>query len=81
MLKKDSKVYMCIVVPNCNIYDVLELTLRTVEDSWAVGVDEHTRQAQIFSYNMLGKYVFENHRDALQAILGFREAGESANVI
>lgn len=71
-----DKMYMCLVVPNCGIYDVLELTIRTVMDTWAVGVDTHTKQAYLFGYNMIGKYVFTSHGDAQEALLEFRAKTE-----
>lgn len=75
-MKVGDTVYLCVVVPNCNVYDVLQLTLRTVEDSWAVGVDEHTKQAYLFGYNMVGQYVFTQHYEAQEAILNFRARTE-----
>lgn len=69
-------VYMCIVVPNCDIYDVLGLTIRTAMYNWAVGVDNHNHQAFIFTENMVGEYVFKEHTLAQEAILTFRSKYE-----
>lgn len=71
-----DRMYMCLVVPNCEIYDVLELTIRTVLDTWAVGVDTHTKQAYLFDYNMIGSYVFASHGEAQKALLEFRAKTE-----
>jgi hypothetical protein len=75
-MKIGDTVYYCMVVPNCNVYDVLKLTIRTVEDSWAVGVDEHTKQSYLFGYDMIGKYIFTQHYEAQEAILNFRAKTE-----
>ena len=75
-MKKGDKVYYCEVVPNCDIYEVLELTIRTVEDGWCVGVDEKSKQAQLFTENMLDKYVFHHRVDAVEALKKFTEAGK-----
>ena len=75
-MKIGDTVYLCIVVPNCGIYDILQLTLRTVEETWAVGVDEHTKQAYLFGFNMVGSYVFAEHYTAQEALLQFRNKEE-----
>lgn len=71
-----DKVYLCVVVPGCQIYDVLGLVIRTVADTWAVGVDDHTKQAYLFGFNMIGSYVFTEHYEAQEALLQFRNKEE-----
>ena len=75
-MEKGDRVYMCQVVPNCGIYEILELVIRTVAEDYAVGVDETTRQAHLFTYDMLDKYVFNHRIDAIEALKIFREQGE-----
>ena len=75
-MKVGDKVYFCSVVPNCNIYEGLELIIRTVTDDWAVGVDTHTKQAFLFGYNMIGEWVFIHHYEAQEAILKIRAQSE-----
>jgi len=74
-------VYLCFVVPTCDVYDVLELKLRTVENGWAVGVDTHTRQAYMLTDDMIDKFVFHTHGEAQEAILRFRAQNEVADVV
>lgn len=75
-MKAGDIVYLCFVVPTCDVYDVLRLTIRTAQDDWAVGVDEHTKQAYIFTDKMIDKYVFTEQYEAQEAILQFRAANE-----
>lgn len=64
-LKKGDIVYYGRVVPNNDIYDVLELKIRTVEDTWFVGTEKATKHAYLFGFTNLGKYVFKDRKDAL----------------
>lgn len=75
-MEKGDKVYFCDVVPNCDIYEILELTIRTVMDTWCVGVDEKTKHAQLFTNDMIDKFVFRHRVDALEALKQFKEAGK-----
>lgn len=77
-MSKDDVVYFCEVIPNCGIYEILELTIRTVSDKgWYVGVDKKTKQAQMFTEDMMDKYVFHNRSDALEALKTFRSKGDN----
>jgi len=71
-----DKVYFCSIIPNCHIYEVLELIIRTVADTWAVGVDNHTKHAFLFGYDMIGKCIFIHHYEAQETILQMREQNE-----
>ena len=71
-MQKDDVVYFCQVIPNCNIYEILELKIRTVTEKWYVGVDEKTKQAQIFTEDMIDQYVFTHRVDALEALRNFK---------
>lgn len=39
-LKIKDIVYYARIIPTCNIYDVCELTIRTVNKDWFVGIDK-----------------------------------------
>lgn len=75
-MEKGDRVYFCDVVPSCSIYEILELTIRTVADGWYVGVDEKTKQAHLFGADMIDEYVFKNRSDALEALKVLRSKGE-----
>ena len=75
-MDKGDKIFLCDVVPNCNVYEIIELTIRTVGDGWYVGTDEKTKQAHLFQNDMIDKYVFKFRTDALEALKIFRAKGE-----
>ena len=71
-MKIGDTVFFCDVVPNCSTYEILELILRTVADGYCVGVDTKTKQAHLFTNNMVDKYVFTNRSEAIEALKIFR---------
>lgn len=71
-MSKGDHVYLCEVVPSCGIFELLDLVIRTVTDTYAVGVDEKTKQAHLFTYDMMDEYVFHHRIDALEALRDFR---------
>lgn len=67
-LNKKDKLYYARIVPNCNIYDLCELIVRTVTDRYFVGVDKQDKRAYLFTYEDLGTLVFEERNDALKKV-------------
>ena len=67
-LKKKDILYYARVIPYTGIYEVCELTVRTVEDTYFVGTDKHDEHAYLFSYNAIGKTVFYNRKEALDLV-------------
>ena len=62
-------------MPTLGIYDVCELKIRTVTDTYFVGTDKRDKRAYLFSYNAVGKYIFSNRKDAVdKAILAEENA-------
>ena len=45
-----------------------ELSIRTVEDTYFVGVDKKDKRAFLFDYDAIGEYVFINRKDALNKL-------------
>lgn len=76
-MEKGDVVFLCDVVPNCNTYEVIELIIRTVGDDYAVGVDNKTKQAHLFKYDMLDQYVFTTRPDAVEALKVLRSINEN----
>ena len=76
-MEKGDQVCFCSVVPSCGIYEILDLTIRTVSDDYYVGTDEKTKQAHLFKEDMIDKYVFRHRSDAVEALNIFRERGQS----
>lgn len=67
-LKKKDVVYYTRIQPILGVYDLCELTIRTVEDDYFVGVDKHDKHAYLFNNNKLGKTVFKDRKEALKII-------------
>ena len=49
-------------------YDLCELKVRTVEDTYFAGVDKKDKRAYLFGYNALGDYVFQDRGEALKKV-------------
>lgn len=64
-LKKKDTVFYTRIIPQAGIYDVLELKIRTVEDTWFVGIEKRDKQAFLFPDNTLGKTIFTDRKKAL----------------
>ena len=58
-------VYYARIMPTLGIYDVCELKIRTVTDTYFVGTDKRDKRAYLFSYNAVGKYIFSNRKEAV----------------
>lgn len=63
-----DKLYYARIIPNCNTYDVCDLTIRTVTDRYFVGVDKRDKRAYLFTYEDLGVIVFEERNEALKKV-------------
>jgi hypothetical protein len=67
-LKKRDILYYARIIPQTSIYEVCELSIRTIEDTYFVGTDKRDRPAYLFSYNAIDKTVFRNRKDALKIV-------------
>lgn len=67
-LKKKDVVYYARIIPKTNIYEVCELTIRTVEKDYFVGTDKRDKHAYLLSYQDVDKTIFTNRRDALETV-------------
>lgn len=66
--KKKDILYYARIIPQTGIYEVCELSVRTVEDAYFVGTDKHDKHAYLFSYSAIGKTVFVNRKEALDLV-------------
>lgn len=67
-LKNKDVVYYTRILPSSNIYDVLELKIRTVEEDWFVGIEKRDKQAFLFQNTELNKTVFKDRKKALEKV-------------
>lgn len=75
-LRKNEIVYCTRIIPNVGIYEVCELRIRTVRDTYFVGLDEHDKHACLFSEEHLDKLVFKEKKDALKAVKELKKNGK-----
>ena len=66
-------VYYARIIPTLGIYDVCELKIRTVTDTYFVGMDKRDKRAYLFSYNTVGKCIFSNRKDAVEKVITAEE--------
>ena len=52
------------VVKSCGIFEVHEISIRTIADTYFVGVDTETHKAYVFSYDQLNECLFNFRIDA-----------------
>ena len=57
--------YYARIMPKLDVYDVYELKVRTVEDTYFSTIDKRDKKSYLFSYNDIGKTVFINREEAV----------------
>lgn len=67
-LNKNDKLFYSRIIPNTGIYEVCELTVRSITDSWFTGVDKRDKHVYLFDYSSLGETVFEDRKTALKLV-------------
>lgn len=67
-MNKGDIVYYARTLKTSDIYEILELKIRTVEDTWFVGSDVRTKQAFLFDNECINKIVFTERKDALKKV-------------
>ena len=67
-------VYYARIMPTLGIYDVCELKIRTVTNTYFVGTDKRDKRAYLFSYNAVGKSIFSNRKDAVEKVITAEES-------
>ena len=70
MIEVGNKVYYARVIPQCDIFEVLKLTVRSVDDDgWCVGVDsDGTKQALPFDKDDVGTLIFYSEKEASEVV-------------
>lgn len=66
MLEVGQEVYYARIMKIHNVYDLLEIKIRTVNEDYFAGIYERTKQTFLFSKKDLGKTVFEKRYEALE---------------
>ena len=67
-MKKKDILYYARIVPRTGIYEVCELLIRTIEETYFVGIDKRDKHAYLFLYSDINNTVFENRKEALKKV-------------
>lgn len=67
-INKKDIVYYARTIPEVGIYEICELKIRTVEDTYFVGVDKRDKHAFLFNMCDIGKIIFLNRKEALEIV-------------
>ena len=67
-LHKGSVFYYARLIPKNHVYEVCELKIRTVEETWFVGVDKRDKHAYLLNTADINQTVFEKRQDALSLV-------------
>ena len=67
-MKRKDIVYYARIQPTLGVYEVLELIVRTVENTWFTGMDKRDKRVYLFANKELNKTVFTNRKEALSIV-------------
>lgn len=67
-MKKGDIYYYTRIIPTVGIYDLLEVKIRSVYDTYFVGIEKRYKQAFLFNYSDIDKTLFEDRKIALKAV-------------
>ena len=65
-IKVNDIVYYARIMPKLDIYDVYDLKIRSIEDTYFVGVDMRNKHSYLFPYEDIDKIVFIDRKDAVE---------------
>ena len=67
-LTRGMIMYYARILPRTDTYEVCEIRLRTIEETWFTGCDTRSQTTYIFNRDQLDQTVFLNRRDALSVV-------------
>lgn len=67
-MEVNDVVYYARIIPACDIYEVCELRIRTTDDNWFSGIDQHDKHVYCFSKSDIEINIFHNRSDALEKV-------------
>lgn len=68
-MNKGDKIYYARILPPVGIYEVWDLKVRAIYDTWFSATEKRTHMAFIFSYSDENVLFFKNRADALEKVL------------
>ena len=76
-MEKGDMIYWARIMPQTGTYDVIDLKLRTVAETYFVGVDNKTSQAYPFAPKDIGEILFTRREDAVDAVKEAQEINKT----
>lgn len=67
-MKKGDIYYYTRIIPSAGIYDLLEIKIRSVYDTYFVGIERRDKQAFLFNYSDIDKILFVDRKIALKVV-------------
>lgn len=67
-LKIGQKVYYAQRYDSIGVFEVIELKIRTIKDTYFIGVENKTKFSYLFDFTDLDKDVFVNRKEALAIV-------------
>lgn len=67
-IKKDTILYYARISHNLAMYELCELKVRSVYDTYFVALENRTKIAFLFGYNLIGDVVFFSRKEALEKV-------------
>ena len=68
-LKKKDRLFYARIIPRTRIYEVCELIIRTIEDTYFVAIDKKDKHAYLFTYEDIDIILFAKRDNALSKVL------------
>lgn len=69
MINKGDILYYAQMMPTIPLFEVIEVKVRTVEDTWFVGMDKRSKHAYYFNNDDLNRVVFRSRKECLDVVL------------
>ena len=76
LLTKGDIVYYARIMPNLGIFDVYDIKIRTIADTWFSGVEKRDKKVFLFPYSAICEYVFLNRKDAVDVATNAEESNK-----
>ena len=79
-LTKGDIVYYARIMPNLGIFDVYDIKIRTITDTWFSGVEKRDKKVFLFPFSAINEYVFLNRKDAVDVATNAEELSTSQSI-
>ena len=67
-IKKNDVLYYARISHNLGMYELCELKVRTVKNTYFVGLENRTKVAFLFGYSLIGETIFFHRKEALSKV-------------